>query len=140
MAGTGTEQVVDIALLPGQLKTIATHCGDACMWAVWRHYGGGHCSVPYKVDTDHPLVLAIGWDNAQLMVRHFAPRTLQIAKAHGAQLAIRNGVRDLAIYDERFKQRKGLFEIAKKWDLSERQVINVLNKFKQPCPNFDLFE
>lgn len=140
MAGQSTEPVIDFALLPGQLKVIAKYCGDECMWAVWRHYGGGHLSVPELLDERHPIAVTLGVDYARRLVEHFAPKTLYIAKGNGAQLAMRNAVRNLAIMEER-KRGYTLFAIARKYDLSERQVINILKSVQQmPSANIDIFE
>lgn len=139
MAIESAEQLIDFNLLPGQLKLIARQCGLECMWAVWRHYGGGHVSVPFTVDACHPLAATLGLEYAQLLCAQFAPTTLYIAKGHGAQMAIRLGVRNLTIVEER-KAGRTLFEIARAYDLSERQVINVLKQSALETSQTDLFD
>jgi hypothetical protein len=146
MAGAQTEQLaahdapLDIALLPGQLKVIARECGWECMWLVWRHYGGTELTFPHTVESGHTLAQTVGLDNAQKLCAAFAPRTLYIAKGHGAQLAIRNGLRNAAILADRKAGLKQA-EIARRYNLSNRQVINILNGHEQQSPdmNGDIF-
>lgn len=138
MAIESAEQLIDFNLLPGQLRQIARQCGLDCMWAVWRHYAGGQLSVPASVGMDHSLAATLGVDYAQRLCVYFGPSTLYIAKGHGAQMAVRLGVRNLTIIEER-KAGRTLFEIARAYDLSERQVINILNKSALETAQTDLF-
>lgn len=145
MAGQSTEQVGDISglayeLLPGQLKVIARECGPDVMWAVWREYAGCPLPIPYAVDEQHPLAIALGIGYATALCDAFAPRTLYIAKAHGAQLSVRNALRNLAIIADAkagVKYRK----LARQHNLSTRQIINIINGADvEDDSNYDLFK
>lgn len=107
------------------------------MWAVWRHYGGGHLSIPLKAAEGHCLTAAVGPAHAAALCGQFAGETLYIPKFDAVQKAAR-AARNTVIKQQR-QQSMGLFEIARAHNLSERQVINILGQDTQ-VSNFDLFD
>lgn len=137
MAGTSAQQL-DLTLLPEGLQLIAEHCGEAVMWAVWKAYGGGHLSIPSKVSAKHPLAQALGLPHAQRLCEQFARETLQIPKWDAVEKAQR-AARNQAIRRQR-QQGVGLFSLAREYNLTERQVINIINKGGEAVPQVDLFD
>lgn len=123
--------------LPRSLRLIADYCGDACMYAVWRHYGGIHLYVPERCAVTHPLVETLGAAHAQALVTAFPGETLYIAK-FDAVAKVQRATRDQAMLAQR-RQGWTLATIARYHQLTERQVINIINAGERPVPQLDLF-
>lgn len=129
-----TESRLPLHLLPATLREIAEYCGETVMWTIWRHYGGGHLSVPKNPGPEHKLSELLGIAEARKFCEIYGGDILTIAKAQAAQRA----VRDALIRQERLEL--DLFSLARKYGLTERQVMTICNKAAEPLPQFDLFE
>jgi hypothetical protein len=126
-------------ILPKTLQMIADYCGEECMWLVWKHYAGVHLSIPSQFKpTDNDLVENFGVHHALALTKAFAGETLHIPKfdyVKKAEMVARN--------QQIFQQRQAgasLARIARYHNLTERQVINILNSFKTEIPQEDLFK
>jgi hypothetical protein len=107
-------------LTPKTLLTIADYCGDCVAVAVWRHYGGGHLSVPQSVTLDHHLAQNLGFAEAMLLCKHFGGELLNIP--NGKKL--RNAIRNQLIRDQR-QQGWSLFALARAHQLTDRQIQTI---------------
>jgi len=122
-------------LLPAGLLLIAEYCGDDVMWAIWQAYGGGRLSVPMSVDAEHPLAVLLGLAAAIKFCEAFGGELLNIPKAERAKRA----VRDELIRTDRLAGST-LFALARKYNLTDRQIMSICSMTPQPAINFDLFE
>jgi len=122
-------------LLPGSLRQIAEFCGDDIMWGIWRHYGGGHLSVPKQVQAEHHLAQVLGVANAVTFCQAFGGELMNIPKAEAAKRAVRNAF---------IKADKvaGLdnFTLCRKYNLTERQISTICQAQPPKVANYDLFE
>jgi Mor family transcriptional regulator len=105
------------------LSLIKKYCGQDCANAVWLHYAGVHLSVPANLKPEHILISQLGIKNAYALSQAFGGETLYIAK-----VAIDKKNRNAQIAEKR-QQGKSLTAIAREYDLSERQVINIINLY-----------
>jgi hypothetical protein len=121
-------------LLPEKLKEIAEYCGDQTAMDLLQHYGGGHLCVPQQVDAMHQLSQVLGPKAAALFCRNFAGETIQIPKAAKAFRTLRNAeIRRLR------KEHEPLFNVARKFGLTERQVLTICNGMDADYGQVDLF-
>jgi hypothetical protein len=109
-------------LWPRSLKRIADWCGDQVALDLWLTYPGVHVHIPNTVNSEHPLVKAVGLDGALALCKRCGGENLLIAKAYKARLVLRNFViRRLRRNGESHRA------LALKYDLSERQVVTICN-------------
>jgi hypothetical protein len=109
-------------LLPPKLLEIAEYCGDQTAMDLLQHYGGGHICVPQQVDALHQLSQVLGPKAAAVFCQNFAGETIQIPKAAKAFRTLRNTeIRRLR------KEREPLFNVARQFGLTERQVLTICN-------------
>ena len=122
-------------LLPPSLRQIAEFCGDEVMWDIWRHYAGGHLSVPKTVTADHHLAQTLGPANAFKFCQAFGGELMNIPKAEAAKRAVRNAFikADKAV---------GLdnFTLCRKYNLTERQISTICQGGQMQIDNYDIFE
>lgn len=101
---------------------IAEYCGDQTAMDLLQHYGGGHICVPQQVDALHQLSQVLGPKAAAVFCQNFAGETIQIPKAAKAFRTLRNTeIRRLR------KEREPLFNVARQFGLTERQVLTICN-------------
>jgi hypothetical protein len=121
-------------LLPEKLKEIAEYCGDQTAMDLLQHYGGGHLCVPQQVDAMHQLSQVLGPKAAAVFCRNFAGETIQIPKAAKALRTLRNTeIRRLR------KEHEPLFNVARQFGLTERQVLTICNGMDADYGQVDLF-
>lgn len=122
-------------LLPPKLLEIAEYCGDKTAMALLQHYGGGHICVPQQVDALHQLSQVLGMVAATVFCQAFGGETIQIPKAAKAFRALRNAqIRQLR------KEGEPLFNVARKFGLTERQILTICNGIEEDCGQADLFD
>lgn len=121
-------------LLPASLLTIAEYCGDAVMWKVWEHWGGGHLHVPRRYHPEHPVSQALGPELAPRFIAAFGDELLFIPRASSARLHVRNSL-------IRARRAEGwtLFRLAREFDMTERHIVTICQA-AAPGVNNDLFE
>lgn len=107
-------------LTPKSLLLIAEYCGDSTALAIWRHYGGGHLSVPSFVTSEHHLARNLGLEVANVFCAQFASEMLCIPRAKKAQDAVRN-----ALIRTQRQQGMSLFDLAREHHLSDRQIMTI---------------
>lgn len=122
-------------LLPESLRTLAEYCGDDVMWLMWQEFGGGRLHVPLAVNPDHRLSQLLGFANACQLCEQFGGEFLTISKAESARRAVRNEL-------IRQAKREGAdnFSLARKYNLTDRQIITICSDDAPACCNLDLFE
>lgn len=122
-------------LLPPKLLEIAEYCGDETAMNLLHHYGGGHLCVPQQVDALHQLSQVLGPKAAAEFCRNFSGETIQIPKAAKAFRALRNTeIRRLR------KEHEPLFNVARKFGLTERQVLTICNGMDEDFCQVDMFD
>jgi hypothetical protein len=107
---------------PRSLQRIEQWCGDEVAIKLWKSYPGVHVHIPKSITAEHPLVAVIGLQAATILSDLCGGENLLIAKAHKAQLALRN----FAIRRAR-REGKSLSELALSYELCERQVMAICN-------------
>lgn len=122
-------------LLPPKLLEIADYCGDKTAMDLLQHYGGGHVCVPQQVDALHQLSQVLGPRAAAEFCENFAGEIIQIPKAAKAFRAIRNSeIRQLR------KEGEPLFNVARKFGLTERQILTVCKGMDEDFAQMDMFD
>lgn len=120
---------IDINILPGVLREMTGLIGlPATMQIVQRH-GGTRLWVPALVETlapDHKLVKLVGMAAARKLSKQYGCETLEIPKAERALRAIR----DKAIREQ--WPTKSQSQLAREYNLTERQVRTILNSTAKP--------
>jgi len=122
-------------LLPDSLKTIADYCGEEIMWTIWEHYAGGRLHVPIHPDSNHKLIDILGYAGAIQFCSQFGGEFLRIDKAENAKRAVRNTL-------IRQAKAEGLdnFTLARRFNLTDRQIMKICAASDEPAVNFDLFD
>lgn len=122
-------------LLPPKLLEIAEYCGEKTAMDLLQNYGGGHLCVPQQVDAMHQLSQVLGVVAATAFCRNFAGETIQIPKAAKAFRSLRNTeIRRLRAAGE------PLFNVARKYGLTERQILTICNGMEEDCGQVDMFD
>jgi Mor family transcriptional regulator len=122
-------------LWPPKLLEIAEYCGDKAAMDLLQHYGGGHLCVPRQVDAMHRLSQVLGVVAAAVFCQNFAGETIQIPKAARAFRALRNAeIRQLR------QEGEPLFNLARRFGLTERQIMTICNGMDEDCGQVDLFD
>lgn len=120
---------IDINILPGVLREMTDMIGlPATMQIVQRH-GGTRLWVPALIETlapDHKLVKLVGMAAARTLSEQYGGETLEIPKAERALRAIR----DKAIREQ--WPAKSQSQLAREYNLTERQVRKILSGIEQP--------
>ncbi len=129
-----SELELNESLLPGVLRDIASLIGLPGTLELLKHYGGVRLYVPKRFDPDHALVKVLGHAAVVKLIEHFGGEDhFDIPKAQAAANALRNaGIR--AEYAE-LSQR----QLALRYDLTERQVRNILAGVEEDDGQGDLF-
>lgn len=121
-------------LLPGILRELVDLIGLAATQKLVERYGGVRLYVPKQFDPEHALVKLIGHTAAAKLVTAFGGQDhFDIPKALSATIAVRNA-RIKAEYGE-LSQRT----LALKYDLTERQIRNILAGVAEDDGQSDLF-
>lgn len=110
-----------LELLPGSLRDMAETCGPALALKVAEVYGGCHVSIPASVDNAPGLVEVLGKPMAATLCAIYGGELLTIPRAMNARRHVRNEV----IRETRRAGAK-LRELARQFDLTERQVSTIL--------------
>lgn len=123
-------------LLPPKLREIAEYCGTDTALLLLEHAGGGYVRAPEPENLHalHPLVEWLGVERAQAFCQAYAGEIIQIPKASAALRTIRNR----RIHEER-RAGVSLFALARKYGLTQRQIISILGDETEDDQQFDLF-
>ncbi|WP_052494015.1 Mor transcription activator family protein [Nitrosospira sp. NpAV] len=112
---------IDESLLPGILRDIAGLIGLPGTLTLVQHYGGVRLYIPKRFDPDHVLVKILGAAAVVKLIEHFGGEDhFDIPKALIASVAVRNA--KIKVEYGELSQR----QLALKYDLTERQVRNIL--------------
>jgi Mor family transcriptional regulator len=122
-------------LLPQSLQDIAEFCGDDVMLKIWENYGGTRFQVPKTATPEHKLVALLGIVNACLFCEQFGGEFLTIAKAEAARRAIRN---DMIRKDRQRGDNNAT--LARRYNLTDRQITDICRAEPPTVLNFDLFD
>ena len=127
--------VLRLDLLPQSLQDIAEFCGEDVMLKIWEHYGGTRLQVPKTAAPAHKLVELLGYPSACLFCEQFGGEFLVIAKAEAARRAVRN---DMIRQDR--QQGANNAVLARRYNLTDRQIIDICRAEPPTVLNFDLFD
>lgn len=122
-------------LLPKTLLTIAEYCGEDVMIMIWEAYCCGRLHVPETVSPDHKLSQLLGYENALDFCHKFGGEMLNIPKADEARREYRNSI----IRRER-SNGVGLLTLARRFNLTDRQIMKICANHKPASANYDLFD
>lgn len=123
-------------LLPPKLREIAEFCGDETALLLLEHAGGGHVAVP-QPDNLHPMHQLVEWLGpvlARSFCQAFSGEIIQIPKAAAAMRIVRNR----QIREERLAGAS-LFTLARRYGLTERQVMVIAGRAEPDDRQADLF-
>lgn len=113
---------VETELLPESMADLVDIIGLPAVLKLMEAFGGTEFWVPEKLHHQHPLVDAIGAEAAQTLCEYMARERIKVPRGVG----ITRGVRNQAIRRERHEGAK-LAELALRYRLTDRQVLNILN-------------
>lgn len=125
---------VEIELLPASMAELADIIGLPAVLALMKAFGGTELWVPQKLSHAHALVGAIGPEAAQTLCEYMAGERCKVPR--GAEI-IRE-IRNRAIRRERREGAK-LDELALRYEITDRQVLNILNSEPADDSQQDMF-
>lgn len=121
-------------LLPGILRELVDLIGLTATQQLVERYGGVRLYVPKQFDPDHALVKLIGPAATAKLVGAFGGQDhFDIPKALSATIAVRNA--HIRAESKEFSQRA----LALKYNLTERQIRNILTGTEEDDGQGDLF-
>jgi len=125
----------DLVRLPRILGEIAVLCSVGTALKFARAFGGRkfYFCRPEYLHSDHPLVKAVGFDDAATIAQHYMADIVDVPKAERWHIAARNRM----MLQERQKGASQS-DLARKTGLTVRQVRNVLGSNALDL-NMDLF-
>jgi len=126
---------VEAELLPESMADLVDIIGLPAVLNLMEALGGTEFWVPEKLHHSHALVEAVGTEAAQSLCEYMARERIKVPR--GA--AIRREVRNRAIRRERREGAK-LAELALRYGMTDRQVLNILNADPEDDNQGDLFE
>ncbi|MEC4750017.1 Mor transcription activator family protein [Methylomicrobium sp. Wu6] len=123
-------------LLPPKLREIAEYCDVETALLLLENAGGGHVAVPEAAHLHslHQLVLWLGAERAHAFCINFSGDIIQIPRAAAAMRVVRNR----KIREER-QAGAQLFTLARRYGLTERQILSIVGKNEPNAGQFDLF-
>ncbi len=124
--------------LPSVLQEIAEVIGDELIMKLVDHFGGIRIYVPThprKVRPSHPLAVAIGLDHARQLTEAFAGEELSIPRVAAGLRAVRNA----EIHRLHNEDNWPAWRIARKFQLTERQVYSILSAWSANDAQAELF-
>lgn len=113
---------VETELLPESMADLVDIIGLPAVLKLMEAFGGTEFWVPEKLHHHHPLVDAIGAEAAQTLCEYMARERIKVPRGAG----ITREVRNQAIRRERQDGAK-LAELALRYRITDRQVLNILN-------------
>jgi len=122
-------------LLPASMADLAEVIGLPAVLKLMDAFGGTEFWVPQRMPHHHPLVDAVGAEAAQTLSEYMAGERLKVPRGKHLKTEIRNR----AIRRERNGGAK-LSELALKYELTDRQVMKILNANPEDDNQGDLFE
>ncbi len=125
---------VESELLPESMAELVDIIGLPSVLKLMEAFGGTEFWVPEKLQHLHPLVAAIGPEAAQTLCEYMAGERLKVPRGKAIKIAVRNA----AIRRERHEGAK-LAELALRYELTDRQVLNILNASPADDRQQDLF-
>lgn len=125
---------VETDLLPESMAELVDVVGLPAVLKLMEAFGGTEFWIPEKLQHVHPLVAAVGPEAAQTLCEYMAGVRLKIPRGKAIKIEIRNS----AIRRERHEGAK-LSELALRYELTDRQVLNILNASPADDRQQDLF-
>lgn len=125
---------VETELLPESMAKLSEIIGLPAVLDLMEAFGGTQLWVPEKLSHNHLLVDAIGAEAAQQMCEYMAKERMLVPRGE----SIRREIRNRAIRRERFQGAK-LAELAIRYRMTDRQVLNILNAEPMDDRQHDMF-
>lgn len=113
---------IDLTQLPFVVQDIANLIGLEDALKLIDRYKGTPMYVPMQVKTDGVILKLIGLNNTIKLIKQFGGETLDMPKCSAAIRTIRNNII--------INSSLSVCEIAKKFDLTPRQIRNIKKQFK----------
>jgi|SRR5690554_5167497 len=125
---------VEAELLPASMAELVDIIGLPAVLQLMKAFGGTEVWVPEKLSHAHDLVAAIGPEAAQTLCEYMARERLKVPRGKAIEIEVRNrGIRR-----ERQEGSK-LAELARRYKLTDRQVLNILNAEPEDDRQQDMF-
>lgn len=125
---------VEAELLPASMADLVDIIGLPAVLKLMDTFGGTEFWVPRRMPHNHPAVDAIGPEAAQTLCEYMAGERLKVPRGRH----LKNEIRNRAIRRERH-EGASLAELALRYDLTDRQVMNILNADPADDSQQDLF-
>ena len=125
---------VESELLPQSMADLVDIIGLPSVLKLMDAFGGTEVWIPEKLNHAHDLVAAVGAEAAQTLCEYMSRERVKVPR--GA--AIRREVRNRAIRRERHEGAK-LAELALRYGMTDRQVLNILNSEPADDRQQDMF-
>lgn len=126
---------VETELLPQSLAELVDIIGLPAVLKLMKAFGGTDIWIPKRLSHNHELVNAIGPEAAQTLCEYMAGERFKVARGKAIEIEVRNR----AIRRERQEGAK-LSDLALRFELCDRQVLNILNSEPEDDNQGDLFE
>jgi len=129
---TAHSQSSQIEALPESLRELAETLGLRMALKLIRHFGGTEIKPPKKPAADHPIVVALGNEDASALCSYLHGGLMYVPHMR-ARRSVRSDVLNLQAGG---KERR---EIARMLGISQRHVRRMANKPAPPQYQIDLF-
>jgi len=113
---------VETELLPESMADLVDIIGLPAVLKLMDSLGGTEVWVPQRIPHNHPLVEAAGPEAAQTLCEYMAGERFKVPRGRAFKMEVRNR----AIRRERQEGAK-LADLALRYELTDRQVMNILN-------------
>lgn len=126
---------IDTTLLPPQIRLLEQCIGLPATFALLRAKGGQPYTVPMRGELSKFLTSIMSVECAKALSDTYGGQTITLPKLDKPLMQIRD--RQMAVEAER---GDSLAALATRYDLTTRQISNILAKFRSPeSPQADLF-
>lgn len=116
--------------LPPKLHEMSELCGEDIMLKIWSAYGGCHLSVPKNAAPEHPITKTLTAAEVQIFCKTYGGEILFIPTAARLKREVRN-----ALIRQQRGAGKSIFDLARGFNLTERQVLSICNNPAQSLVN-----
>lgn len=125
---------INIDALPPQLRQLVKTIGLYDSYRLIEERGGIRIFIPENPDNANVLKGIISDDSTKKICAAFATKTIELPKLDKIKIQLRN----TSIYvDSKLMNNP---QLARKYDLTRKQIINILNTFRKEDPTPDMFE
>lgn len=125
---------INVDVLPPQLRQLTKIVGLYDTYRLVEERGGIPLFIADKPDDAKVLIDIIGVDSTKKLCHALGNKTIELPKLDKIKIQLR----DMAIFID--SKSMNNIKLARKYNLTRRQIINILNSLKEEDPTSDMFD